>query len=220
MLDDIMSKVPEEPVEGLNFLINYFDTRSETFDYQEYLYFCSLLTIFIEKSNLTTATQEATTGTSLSAPQKAGNLVESIRPIVTEAYVRAKFDAKFNSSSLTGSALHEIQNQVNILRNNIQASSLEDEYKQRLLARLEKLQNELHKVAPNSEIIFSHIAKFGFTLGNFAENAKPFTDSVVRLIDSTRKLLESICKLDSSLPSLPTSRQDWISNSICNTNKD
>jgi len=78
--------------------------------------------------------------------------------------------------------LNRAQELINELRGEISSSNLfEDEHRQRLLRRLEKLQSELHKKMRDVDRIWGLIGDAGIVIGKFGEDAKPFVDRIKEL---------------------------------------
>ncbi|RUA07297.1 MAG: hypothetical protein DSY43_00280, partial [Gammaproteobacteria bacterium] len=72
-----------------------------------------------------------------------------------------------------------IQNLINELREKISASKLfEDKHKKRLLARLEKLQAEIHKEMSDIDKIWGLVGDAGIALEKFGKDAKPIVDRI------------------------------------------
>lgn len=72
-----------------------------------------------------------------------------------------------------------VQTLTHELRKLISSSSeLNKEYKMRLLARLERFQQELHKKMSNLDRCWGLIGEAGIALGKFGNDAKPFLDYI------------------------------------------
>lgn len=94
------------------------------------------------------------------------------------------FHFEFTDGDLT-----KIQSLIDQLRKNIQLSGLQDKHKQRLLARLEAMQSELHKRMSNFDRFYAFVGDAGATLGQFGKDAKPFVDlirDIMRIVNSTQ----------------------------------
>lgn len=96
----------------------------------------------------------------------------------------------------TDGDLNRIQKLINELRNIVSTSDVfEDDYKSRLLARLEKLQSELHKKMSDLDRFWGLMGEAGVAFGKFGENAKPFVDVVKKIKDiiwNTQKQAEQL----------------------------
>ncbi len=80
--------------------------------------------------------------------------------------------------------LDRVQSLINELRTNISASSLfEPKHKERLLARLERLQADLHKKVSDLDRFWGLVGDAGVILGKFGEDAKPFVDRIREIAD-------------------------------------
>lgn len=84
--------------------------------------------------------------------------------------------------------LERIQTLINELRTQIsEQKSLEEDHKQRLLRRLEKLQAELHKRVSDLDRFWGLVGEAGVVLGKLGDDAKP-------IVDRAREIAEIIWK--------------------------
>jgi len=90
---------------------------------------------------------------------------------------RMDFSAEFSYEFSQGD-LDRLQELINQIRDHISAAELEGEHKQRLLARLEKLQSELHKKVSDLDRFWGLIGDAGVVLGKLGKDAKPIVDRV------------------------------------------
>jgi hypothetical protein len=82
----------------------------------------------------------------------------------------------------TDGDLNRAQELINELRNEITKSDLfEEEHRQRLLRRLERLQGELHKKMGDVDRIWGLVGDAGVVIGKFGKDAKPFVDRIKEL---------------------------------------
>jgi hypothetical protein len=98
---------------------------------------------------------------------------------------KARFDAalgvRFHYEFSQGD-LDKVQHLINELRDMVASSTyLEDEHRQRLLKRLERLQSELHKKVSDLDRFWGLIGDAGVVLGKFGENAKPLVDRITEI---------------------------------------
>lgn len=76
----------------------------------------------------------------------------------------------------------KIQNLINELRDLITKSDvLEEDYKSRLLNRLERLQSELHKKVSDLDRFWGLVGDAGVMAGKFGEDVKPIVDRIMEL---------------------------------------
>ncbi len=76
-----------------------------------------------------------------------------------------------------------IQKLINELRETIAgAKYIEEGHRQRMLGRLEKLQNDFHRKMSNIDQFWGLLGDAGIALGAFGENAKPFFDRVREIL--------------------------------------
>jgi hypothetical protein len=77
----------------------------------------------------------------------------------------------------TDGDLNRVQELINELRSEISSSDLfNEEHRQRLLRRLERLQGELHKKMSDVDRIWGLVGDAGIVIGKFGKDAKPFVD--------------------------------------------
>jgi hypothetical protein len=93
--------------------------------------------------------------------------------------------------------LDRVQSLINELRKQIGESKLADEHKQRLLARLEKMQAELHKKVSDLDRFWGVIGDAGVVISKLGTDAKP-------IVDRLRELKEIIWSTQSRAEELPS----------------
>lgn len=80
--------------------------------------------------------------------------------------------------------LDRIQELINELRQLIRDSTLfEPDHQRRLLARLEKLQAEMHKKVSDVDRFWGLVGDAGIALGKFGSDVKPIVDRVREIVD-------------------------------------
>jgi hypothetical protein len=114
------------------------------------------------------------------------------------------FQNKFNISigrsfhyEFSQGDLDRVQTLINELRTQISESKLVDEHKQRLLARLEKMQAELHKKVSDLDRFWGVIGDAGVVIGKLGTDAKP-------IVDRLRELKDIIWSTQSRAEELPS----------------
>lgn len=86
----------------------------------------------------------------------------------------------------TDGDLKRVQVLINELRALIAAShDLETDFQRRLLARLEKLQSEMHKKISDVDRLWGFIGDAGVVMGKLGNNAKPIVDRIRELTSIT-----------------------------------
>ncbi|MBU1192244.1 MAG: hypothetical protein KKE76_11045 [Gammaproteobacteria bacterium] len=112
-----------------------------------------------------------------------------------------KYQAKFGSVfayEFSDGDLQKIQTLITDLRKSISESSLfEADHKQRLLARLEKIQSELHKKMSDLDRLWGLVGDAGIALGKFGKDAKP-------IVDRIREISEIVWRTQSRAEELPS----------------
>lgn len=108
------------------------------------------------------------------------NLTKGAIEIAREKY-RIKFDAEF-SYQFSDVDLNRIQELINQLRENIRDSKIFDEnHRERLLNKLEKLQKELHKKMSSLDKLWGLIGDAGIVFGKFGNDVKPLVDRILEI---------------------------------------
>lgn len=93
--------------------------------------------------------------------------------------LKANFAYEFSQGDL-----ERVQSLINELRTHISsASGLENEHRRRLLARLEKLQSELHKRVADLDRFWGMVGDAGVVLGKLGKDAKPIVDRIREIAD-------------------------------------
>ena len=94
--------------------------------------------------------------------------------------------------------LNRVQKLVNELRDQISSlSKLSDDHKRRLLARLEKLQSELHKRVSDLDRFWGMIGDAGVVLGKLGKDSKP-------IVDRIREISEIVWRTQARTEELPS----------------
>lgn len=117
----------------------------------------------------------------------------------------------FNKSKyeFTEEEYQNIQETINQLRNDIQQSTVfGEEHQERLLKKLEELQQELHKKMNKLDKVQGQLLSIGATLGQFGEKTKPMFD---RINETLRVVLRTEQKGDNIvLPENQLEHEDII----------
>lgn len=94
--------------------------------------------------------------------------------------------------------LERVQTIINELRDNISAiKNLDEDHKQRVLKRLEKLQSELHKKVSDLDRFWGLIGDAGVAIGKLGQDAKP-------IVDRIREITDIVWKTQSRAEELPS----------------
>jgi cell fate (sporulation/competence/biofilm development) regulator YlbF (YheA/YmcA/DUF963 family) len=108
-----------------------------------------------------------------------------------------KYQSNSFSYEFSENEVNKIQSLVNELRDFITISKLfEEKHKQRLLKRLEKLQQEMHKKMSNVDIIWGFVGDAGVVMGKFGKDAKP-------MVDRIKEITQEVWKVQSRSEGLP-----------------
>ncbi|MCE1241330.1 MAG: hypothetical protein LWW83_15550 [Azonexaceae bacterium] len=94
--------------------------------------------------------------------------------------------------------ISQIQSTINSLRGLItEAKELEQEHRERLLKRLEKLQSEVHKTTSDLDRFWGLIGDAGVVLGKLGTDSKP-------IVDRIRELAEIVWRTQARAEELPS----------------
>jgi hypothetical protein len=106
---------------------------------------------------------------------------------------------------LTDDEYDKIQNNINTLRDKIiNSKEFSEEHKTRLLEKLEKLQNEIHKKMSSTDKVLGNVVSLGHILGKTTKEAKPFIDEVKDILKIIFKSKEKTENLPDSTNQLET----------------
>jgi hypothetical protein len=106
---------------------------------------------------------------------------------------------------LTDDEYDKIQNNINTLRDKIiYSKEFSEEHKTRLLEKLEKLQNEIHKKMSSTDKVLGNVVSLGHILGKTTKEAKPFIDEVKDILKIIFKSKEKTENLPDSTNQLET----------------
>lgn len=112
-----------------------------------------------------------------------------------------RFNSRFSYKFSDGD-VDRIQTLLNELRDFIVSHEhFEEEHRQRLLKRLEKLQAELHKQMSDIDRFWGLVGDAGVVLGKFGKDAKPFVDRIKELAEIVWNTQKRAEELPSNSPS-------------------
>ena len=197
--DLAISGLPDDPLLAVKTVCKiFFDAWKRTSmelimnDYRSLLDAYALLLVLVEKSDL-----------KMIRPQLTGDKERNLKSIyeaflgahrltvskVSEIGVAESVEkyrlllGKEFSYSFSDGDLQRIQKVVNELRKLISGSDqLDEDYRRRLLNRLEKLQSELHKKVSDLDRFWGLIGEAGVILGKLGNDAKPIVDRIRELV--------------------------------------
>jgi len=99
----------------------------------------------------------------------------------TRTRLRQKFNKAFHYEFSSGD-ISKAQKLINEIRDLLNKSTLfEEDHRKRLLARLERLQSELHKKMSNLDTFWGLIGDAGVVIGKFGSDVKPLFDRIREL---------------------------------------
>jgi hypothetical protein len=155
-------------------------------EYKNYLEAYGFLMAFIESNGLKIVFKPL----KFQLPDDINEITETFRLIRTSTQRTIRESSVINAKEkyitllgkgfsyvFTDGDISRIQTLINELRDLIAKSkSFEENHKERLLKKLEKLQAELHKKMSSLDKFWGLIGDAGVILGKFGEDAKPFVD--------------------------------------------
>jgi len=119
--------------------------------------------------------------------QAAATKIQAARAEEFESDARARYDGFFQNDhivELSDDEHRRIQDLIDQLRQFLSESTVFDQkHKERLLARLEKLQQELHKTMANIDRFWGFLSDAGIALGKFGSDAKPLFDRAREIVE-------------------------------------
>lgn len=117
------------------------------------------------------------------------------------AQFNSKYQAKFSNAfayEFTDGDLERIQNLITELRESISSSDVfEENHKLRLLARLEKMQSEMHKKMADLDRFWGLVGDAGVVLGKFGNDVKP-------IVNRIKEISEIVWRTQSRAEELPS----------------
>ncbi len=132
----------------------------------------------------------------------ARNFNKGVERIVSLSIVsvsKSKYDLKYGNVfhyDFTDGDLKKIQILINEAREIINESDqIEDDFKRRLLKKLEKLQSELHKKVSDLDRFYGFIGDMGVLIGKFGNDIKPLVDrfsEIIKIAWRTHSITEQL----------------------------
>jgi hypothetical protein len=117
---------------------------------------------------------------------------------------KPRFAAKFGKGfvyEFSEDDFKKVQLSINELRDLIFDSEIiEDNHKQRLLKRLERLQSELHKKMSNLDGFWGFVGEAGVVMGKFGKDVKPLTDRIKDVMNIVWRTQARAEELESGAP--------------------
>ncbi len=117
---------------------------------------------------------------------------------------QAKYSAKLGACftyEFSDGDLKKVQMSISELRDLISGSAfIEDNHKQRLLKRLERLQSELHKKMSDLDRFWGVVGDAGVVIGKFGKDAKPLADRIKEIMNIVWRTQARAEELESGSP--------------------
>ena len=194
--DEYLDNLPNDPLLSLNEIVNKtidhwsgFAPGSEIDDFDT----------FLEAHAIARALAENVKNFDFAAPDLKGSpnemlaciieYMEGVKASISTHLVELKmsqFNARYSAKygnifayEFSEGDLARIQTLINELRDVISESELfENEHKQRLMSRLERLQSEMHKKMADLDRFWGLVGDAGVAMAKLGENAKPIVDRI------------------------------------------
>lgn len=179
----------ENSYEGIEFLVESFldmDNDEQNSNLLEIGSFLSAATENYDLSNIQTYVNEIRNSNNISSAISSLNKILFIARNASLSFRKNKQKVLYAEWMRDGH-LYEFSDKdhdrlqvlINELREEIGAyAKIDEEHRERLLDRLEKLQSELHKKVSDVDKFWGLIGDAGVALGKFGNDAKPFVDRI------------------------------------------
>jgi len=179
MVDDIISALPEDPIDALLFIVEAYFSSQEEADETFYLSMYGILQNIIQKNGFDYPIAHLHHTDHGHINSHILITFTKIKSYAVFKDMERKLHVKQNKRKLDDSQKNRIQPIINELRDLVRSSDLfGDDHKQRILSRLEDLQQEVHKSISDYQLVCGKITTLGRVLGNFGKDIKPITDRV------------------------------------------
>lgn len=216
--EEYLDSLPNEPLLALSRIVNktteYWDGLEASKEYLELDFFLEAYAIAnalvehvpeveIEELDISGSPQYTVTSINSCFNALKSNIASHLT-LLKSAEFSAKYQAKFGnifSYEFSDGDLNKIQELVSQLRESIVSSTLfEEDHKARLLARLEKVQSELHKKMANLDRFWGLVGDAGVAIGKLGKDAKPFVDRIREISDIVWRTQSRAEELPSNTP--------------------
>lgn len=216
--EEYLDSLPNEPLLALREIVNKTtEYWNNSIPFQEYLELDFFLEAYaianvliehvpeveIKKRDISGTPQDAVTSINSYFNELKSN-IESHLVLLKSAMFFTKYQAKFGNTfsyEFSDGDLHKVQELVSQLRESIVSSTLfEEGHKARLLARVEKVQSELHKKMADLDRFWGLVGDAGVAIGKFGKDAKPFVDRIREISDIVWRTQSRAEELPSNTP--------------------
>lgn len=207
--DEFILSLPEDPKVGLFMICSKVDTNvlNATFLYEAF----ALMEAYIFANDIEITIPPLPNERNSRLKVIAGfisgtrDTLRSHYQLTEDQQKIANFKGKFATMigrsfvyEFTEGDLKKIQGLLNDLRGLVSDSHLfEDAHRRRLLKRLEKLQEELHKKQSDLDHFWGLVGDAGVAIGKFGKDAKP-------IVDRIREITDIVWRTQSRAEELPT----------------
>ncbi|MEZ0150509.1 MAG: hypothetical protein AB9Q19_14525 [Candidatus Reddybacter sp.] len=223
--EEYLDSLPDEPVLAIGDVVNkaidhwaQLDSNQEHQEFEFFLEAFAITKALLDNIPEISIEQPKMEGTPQDVVTVLNEYFNSLKSAVAEQHVliksaqfTAKYQAKYGNSfsyEFSDGDLEKIQELINKLRGSISASDIfEQDHKARLLARLEKIQSELHKKMADLDRLWGLVGDAGVAIGKFGKDAKP-------IVDRIREISDIVWRTQSRAEELPSDTpMELISNS-------
>lgn len=216
--DELLSKLRADPVaEALRLVRSALDdltleapdTTWQDHEYELLVSVCAVLTEMRDAELLNFTVNVAEPAGDINSDCKIMvGFVRAVETALSQQSIKAHYSglrSRFRAALKNGFSyefssgdLKRIQELVNDLRSLIQQQAgLEEDHRQRLLRRLEKLQSEMHKKISDVDRFWGLIGDAGVVLGKLGADAKP-------IVDRIREIANIVWRTQASAEELPS----------------
>ena len=216
-IDEYIETLPDEPLLALSELAKkveeIWNTLPQDEEDQEYEFFLGSFALAKVLLNNTSIFIDipSVTGVPLQASKTIRSFFSNVSSAIQDsiidlkmAQMESKYSAKFSNNfayEFSEGDLDKIQSTINDLRDMISTSELfEETHRVRLLARLEKLQSEMHKKMADLDRFWGLIGDAGVAIGKFGKDAQPFVELIRKITDIVWRTQSRAEELPSDTP--------------------
>jgi hypothetical protein len=198
--EDDLQLLRDEPVKGIMGVCSYAFARMQEGEFSQHevsvlLEAYALISVTLEETNLEVPARSPSLNGNL---ESDGQQILAFLRIVEATFretsvqltlksLRSRYAAALGKSfvyEFTEGDLERVQVLLNELRKELSTSTLFDQaHRSRLLTRLERLQQELHKKISDLDRFWGLFGEAGVMLGKFGKDAKPFVDRIKEIAD-------------------------------------
>lgn len=153
-INELIQEMPKDACEAVVYLCYFWDSNSNSIEYDFLLDFYHLFQSMLDRSDFEVQFSSYDY-TSPNLRESLRKVCSKLRPIISKKHIEKALEGLSTQNILSNDLTAIIQEKINELRNDITSCCLfSDEHKSRILSRLEKIQQELHKKIQTQKYCF------------------------------------------------------------------